>query len=228
MIRRQIVLLRRAKQILRTEGVMSLLKRALEFFGVFQYGTWYLYETAPSRLLKGKAEAEVMPKIQDFTFRIVSTNQQADELVADGLEFRSQVTKSREKLEKGAVALCIFVEQELAHISWLAMTEEAKKIVDPLPYKVDFANSEACIGGAWTNPKYRRMGLMEYGVYKRRQFQLERGLGIARGSIATRNVPSAGVAAKVGSNMYAEAHYLRILWWKRWKEKPLAQDNGFG
>ena len=146
----------------------------------------------------------------------------------ESLEDRSQVTKAREKLDKGAVALCIFVEQELAHISWVAMTEEAKKMVDPLPYKVDFANSEACMGGAWTNPKYRRMGLMEYGVYKRRQFQVERGLGIARGSIAARNVPSAGVAAKVGSNMYAEAHYLRILWWKCWKEKPLAQDNGFG
>ena len=216
------VLLRRAKQIFQTEGLIFLLRRVLEFFRVFQYGTYYLSENHSSEVLKGETEADCMPKIQNFTSRIVSTNQQADELEAEGLEFRSQVTNARKKLDNGAVALCIFVEQELAHIGWIAMTEEAKKMVDPLPYRVDFANNEACVAGLWTHPKYRRTGLRTYCAFKRHQFMLERGIVTDRGSIAASNIASQGGAAKMGAKIYAEARYLRILWWKSWKEKPLA------
>ena len=216
------VLLRRGKQIFQTEGLIFLLRRGLEFFRVFQYGAWYLYENYPSEALKGKIEADFMPRIQNFTSRIVSTNQEADELEAEGLEFRSQVTKAREKLDKGAVALCVFVEQELGYICWVAMTEEAKKMVDPLPYKVDFANNEICDGGAWTNPKYRRMGLSTYASFKEHQFLQEKGIVTMRYAVFRGNIPSQRLVEKVCAKMYAEARYLRVLWWKRWKEKPLA------
>jgi len=216
------VLLRRAKQIFQAEGLIFLLRRGLESFRVFQYGTWYLYETHTSEALKGKIEADFMPRIQNFTFKSVSTNQEADELAAEGLEFRSQVTKAREKLDKGAVAFCAFVEKELAHICWCAMTEEAKRMVDLLPYKVDFENNEACTGGAWTNPKYRRMGLNTYRSFKDNQFLSERGIVTTRYSIATSNIASQGSVVKFSFKIYAETRYFRVLWWKRWKEKPLA------
>jgi len=215
------VLLRRAKQIFQTEGLIFLLRRGLEFFRVFQYGTYYLYENYPSEVLKGRTEADVMPRIQNFTFRVVSTNQQADELEDEGLEFRSQVTKAREKLDRGAIALCVFVERELGYIDWNAFTEEAKKMVDPLPYKVDFANNEICDGGAWTNPKYRRMGLSRYASFKEHQFLQEKGVVTNRYSIFMSNIASQRSVAKFGPRMYAEARYLRVLWWKFWKEKPL-------
>lgn len=85
--RRVMETVRRAKQILQTEGFLSLLRHVLSFLnrGCFQYETYYLYE----HTLKERNEAEFMPKIQNFTFKIVSNNQQADELAADGLEFRS-------------------------------------------------------------------------------------------------------------------------------------------
>ena len=215
------VLFRRANQILQAEGLIFLFRRALEFFGVFQYGTYYLYENYPSQVLKGKTEADFMPKIQDFTFTIVSTNQQADELVAEGLEFRSKVTKTREKLDKGAVAFCIFVEQEFAYIHWVAMTEEAKKMVAPLPYKVDFAKNEVCGGGVWTTPKYRRMRLSTHARFKIYQFLKERSIVTYRYSIAAGNIASQRSAGWFIPKMYAEARYLRVLWWKSWKEKPL-------
>jgi hypothetical protein len=212
------VLFRRAKQILQTEGLWTVLRRGLEFFRVFQYGTHYLYESHPIEDLKRMNEADFVPKIQNFTFRIVSSNQEADELEAEGLEFRSQVTKAGEKLDKGAVALCIFVEKEFAYIYWSALTEAAKKMVDPLPYEVDFANNEACDGGAWTNPKYRRMGLFMYVGFKATQFLKERGIVTLRYSIATSNIASQGGAAKLDNRVYGEGRYLRILWWKSWKE----------
>ena len=214
-------LLRRAKQILQTEGLMAVLRRGLEFFRVFQYGTYLLYEGHPQEELKGKTEADFVPKIQQFTFKMVFTNQQADELEAEGLEFRSQVTKAREKLDKGAVALCIFVEKDSAHIWWDAFTEEAKQLIDPLPYKVDFENSEICGGGAWTNPKYRRMGFSKYCTVKGIQFRKRRGIVANRYSTSTSNIAAQGSAAKFNPEIYAEARYLRFLWWKSWKEKPV-------
>ncbi|MBE9500915.1 MAG: hypothetical protein IMY87_00580 [Chloroflexi bacterium] len=162
-----------------------------------------------------------MPKIKNFTCKIVSTNQEADELAAEGFEFRSQVTGATEKLDKGAVALCIFVEKELGHICWFAFTEEAKKMVDLLPYKVDFANNEACVGGAWTSQEYRRIGLNKYRSFKDSQFLTNRGIVTARYSIASTNIASQRSLDKFTNKKYAEARYLRILGWKSWKEKPL-------
>ena len=221
MVSKLTTLLRRAKQILQTEGLWTVLRRGLEFFRVFQYGTYYLYESHPPEILQVKTEAECMPKIKNFTFKIISTNQEADELEAEGLEFRSQVTAAREKLDKGVVALCVFVEENLAYIGWDAFTEEAKKMIDPLPYKVDFANNEVCGGGAWTTPKYRRMGLTTYAGFKEHQFLTERGIVTNRYSISMSNIACQDMAAKFGDRVYAEARYLRILWWKSWKEKPL-------
>ena len=221
MVSKLTTLLRRAKQILQTEGLWTVLRRGLEFFRVFQYGTYYLYESHPPEILKAKTEADFTPKIENFAFKIVFTNQEADKLEAEGLEFRSQVTYAREKLDKGAVALCIFVEKELGYIGWDVFTEEAKKMIDPLPYKVDFANNEACGGSAWTNPKYRRMGLLTHAVFKETQFLNERGIVTTRYSIAASNIASQGSVDKFGDRLYAEARYFRFLWWKWWRETPL-------
>jgi hypothetical protein len=85
-----------------------------------------------------------MPKIDDFALKIVSTNEEADELEAQGLEFRSQVLNARKRLDKGAIAFCIFVGKELANVSWVAMTLEAKNSLGQPPFRVDFSNNEAC------------------------------------------------------------------------------------
>lgn len=162
-----------------------------------------------------------MPKIQNFTIKIVSTNQQADELAADGIDFPSYFVNARRALDKGAIAFCILVEGELAHIGWVAMTEEAKNTIDAHPYRVDFANKEACIGGTVTIPKYRGTGLMAYGYFKKFQFLREREIVVARDSVPTSNVASQRGHAKLSPKVYAKARYLRILWWNFWKETPL-------
>jgi len=105
---RPTVLFNRAKQIYRTEGLTPLLRQVLQFLKPFQYRTHYLYETNIPEAFKGKTEAECMPRIQNFTFRIVATNEEADELEAEGHEFRSQISNSRQNLDKGAVAFCTF------------------------------------------------------------------------------------------------------------------------
>jgi len=75
----------------------------------FQYQTCYLCETDIQEILKERNEADFLPRIHDFTLKIVSTNQQADELAADGLDFRSYVINARERLDKGTIAFYVFV-----------------------------------------------------------------------------------------------------------------------
>jgi len=220
-------LYRIAKLILQTEGLIPLVRRGLSFvlWCFFQYGTYYLFEYATEDVRKLN-EADFMPKIDNFTLKIVSSNQEADRLEAEGLEFRSQSVKNRNALDKGAIAFCIFVEQELAYMSWIAMTQEAKEAINEPPYAVNFSEGMACAASTWTRPKYRRMRLNLYGRFRDREFLFEKGIPVQRYSINKRNIASIAGTPKFSSKRYAEARYLKILWWKWWKEKPLPQPNG--
>ena len=214
-------LLKRVKEILQTEGVISLVRRGLPFLveRFFKYQRLYLIQ---HDLSQEKYKSDILPRMAKFTFKMISTNEEADELEADSLRFRSYVAKAREKLEAGAIAFCIFVEQELACICWVAMTQRAKDALAEPPYRVDFSNNEACHGGWWTNPKYRGMGLGPFCSVKSLQFLMDGGKVLCRGSVSRHNVASLSAAAKTWVKPHAEARHLRILWWESWKEKPLA------
>ena len=102
---------------------------------------------------------------------------------------------------------------ELAYIAWVAMTQQAKNVLDAFPARVDFSDNEAYWGAIWTSPEYRGMGLATYGAFKRMQFMRERGRVVIRGAVNTDNAASLAVGAKHGPKRRAEARYLKILWW---------------
>lgn len=209
----------RIKYIWQEEGLIPLLRSGLTFLAehTFQYGTFYLYEYK----IKEGNEADFMPKIRNFTFHIVSTNQQADELAANGFDFHPYSYQARRNLDKGAIAFCLFVGQELAHISWVALTQEAMDAFQHYPYYIDFLNKEACTGGDLTIPKYRRKGLQIYVSFKRTQFLWEKGIRVVRTMTAKDNIASQEVINKFNPRVCTKARYLRILRWKFWKETPL-------
>jgi len=101
------------------------------------------------------------------------------------------------------------------------MTQEAKNSLGEPPYDVDFSNNEVCHLDSWTNPKYRGRGLAPYISFKATQFGDERGKVYRRSVAHKGNIPSNRTYAKLGPNIHAEARYLKILWWKSWREKPL-------
>jgi len=214
------------KHIYQNEGSVSLLKRGLAFASslIFEYQTYYLY-MEPLEGLRLPNEVDVRPEVEGLTFRIVTTNREADELEADGFEFRSQVVNAREKLDKGATAFCIFVGRELAHIGWVALSQEAMDSLGAPPYKVDFSDHEAYDGGIWTKPKYRRMGIHVYETLKRLEFAQHKGTRTRRYVIASDNVAIQKGRILRGTlplpGPHAEGRLLRILWWKSWREKPL-------
>ncbi len=212
------------KQVLQTEGLIPLLRRGFPFLLSYflKYGTFYLYK----HTLKERTEADFAPRIQGFTLKVVSTNKQADQISANGLEdFRQQFINARRGLDKGAIAFCVYVGNELAHIGWVAMSREAKNTFDGLPYYVDFTNKEACTGGTVTIPKYRGKGLMAYGYFVRFQFLRQKGIVTTRNAVKISNTASHKVMAKFGPNMYAKARYLKVLWWKFWRETQLTKTD---
>jgi GNAT superfamily N-acetyltransferase len=190
--------------------------------GLYRYETYYLYAT---NILMERNEADFLPSIPTFTMHIVSTNKEAEDLEADGLEFRSYASNAEKRLEKGAIAFCFFVGRELVNIAWVALTEEAFRTFNKPPVKVNFSTNEAYSGGLWTNPKYRGLGFTAYCYFKALEFMRERGKVVSRAAIDVRNLVSQKATGKIGTNIYAEGRYLRILWWKSWKEKQLPQEK---
>ncbi|MCK4724019.1 MAG: hypothetical protein KAT75_11975 [Dehalococcoidia bacterium] len=223
-MRRLTSLVESAKQIYHTEGFVSLVRRGFAFLAycLFERQTYYLYADLTEDLL-ALHDADFKPSIDGFTLKIVSSNEEADELEAEGLQFRSHVHNARRRLDKGAVAFCIFIDNELAHIGWVVMTQQAKDSLKAPPVKVEFSENEAYSGDAWTSPDYRRMGLSSYGYMRRLRFLLNNGIVTNRTVANKSNVLSLQFATKTDVPPYAEGRYLRILWWKSWREKPLTQ-----
>ena len=222
MISEMLVVLRRAKDILQTEGLRPLVRRGFDFMRrrFFRYGGYYLYKSTLGEL----DLADLTPKIQGLTFNIICSNEEADELAATtGHDFRRRFVNARKSLDKGAIAFCTFAKGEIVNIGWVALSEEAKKTLDPLLQKVDFSNNEAYLSGGETIPEYRRKGLAEHNFCSRLQFLREKGGTSMRLAMGVSNIAPQKVALRHGAQIYARARYMRILWWKSWKEIPLAQ-----
>ena len=209
----------RAKEIYQKEGLVTLLKRIYASVMSYENNRFYIYE----EILKHGDEADFTPRINNFMHRTIETTQQLDELLNEGFDLSLlDIKQVRYRLEKGAILALIFVGCEIGWQGWVAMTEEAKDTFNHWPYKVDFANNEACRGGAWTNPKYRRQGLLLYGRYIRQEYLLSKGIRKTRGIIMTTNTAAVNSQSKsVDRRIYATARYIRIFGLQFWKETPI-------
>ena len=210
------------KYILQKEGLLPLVTEVIRLLRrcVFVHERYYLYEMFLNKPMK----FEPTPKIQNFVFEIVPTNQRLDELVAQGFDFGIHGIRAREKLDKGALMFCIFIGKKLASIHWAATTQEAMNVQIKIPYKVDFSNSEAYLGWVETNPQYRRLGLSMYVILEK--LKLLKTMGKTTGKcIAEKcNLASQKLTIKAGGRLYGKGRYLKILWWKSWKEKPVVRE----
>jgi RimJ/RimL family protein N-acetyltransferase len=218
----------RAQEILRTEGLTALFGKTPRYLlwklgrlgrYLFEYRVCYLYE----HTMKERNEADYLPRLPDFTLKIISTNEEADEVARDGFQdIRRMWKRAGHALDHGGVAFCVFVGPELAHIGWVATNKKAKDTFDTLPYRVDFASAQACTGGTWTRPKYRGNGLMNYICFKRFQYLRASGIKTSRNAVETDNTASQKSHARFGPRVLAEARYLRVIRWYLKTEKPVA------
>jgi hypothetical protein len=213
------VLLKRSRDILRTEGLRATCKRVTDYITspFFKLEYFNLYEHT-HRVWEAAGFA---PRIAGLTCRVIKSNSEADALAAEmGTDFRSYIVHSKNRLDSGALAFCFFNGKELAHVGWVATNEKAKKAVDGRPYKVDFAHHQACTGGTFTPPKYRSKGLMVYGYYMRLAYLRENGYPSSRSVTSVNNAASNKAHARFKPKLVAKARHLRLLWWESWKETP--------
>jgi hypothetical protein len=213
---------RTARRIYQTEGLASLLRRALAglAYCLFEHRTYVLVDHATDTI-KHMDRADLMPRTEDCSLKIVSTNGEADELETQGFEFCSHIPNARDRLGKGAVAFVVFIGGEFASIAWVAMSQEAADTLSEPPVQTDFTNGEALCGAVLTRQEYRRKRLNLYMGLHIREFLLDRGIATMRGAIGKDNAASLKANDKFSPIIYAEGRHLRVMWWKSWREKRL-------
>jgi hypothetical protein len=171
---------------------------------------------------------EPTPQIQDFVFEIVTTSQRLKDLAAQGCDFGINVIGAEEKLDKGALMFCILVGKELACIHWAATTQEAiNTLINRRCYKSDFLNNGVYLGWSQTTPKYKRLGLSQYLIAEKLKLFATMGKTTGKWTVVKSNRASQRLTIKIGGRVYGEGRYLKILWWKSWKERPIIGEESY-
>jgi len=219
MMRKARSLVSRAHEILRTEGLTTLLKRSFEysFFGLTDYDLYELPIAEAPRTTN-------LPDIEGLGCHTVRSRREAEELrTSTGLDLCRRVPNAERILDAGAVAICVSVNGNIAHIGWVALSERARNAVSPLRLKVEFSRGQAFAGGGVTLPDFRRNGLLGYGSAARLRFLEEMGCRKLRYAVATNNTAAQKGLAVFSPTVYARGRHLKLLWWDYWRETPLVQ-----
>jgi hypothetical protein len=218
--------LNRARYILRNEGIISLLRRIFLYLSshIFCYKEYYVGQYFTREL----NEADFLPKVRDFTFKLITSNEMADDWAKQtGFDFREHILHARQRLDAGAIAFCIFIQNELAHIGWVGLNQKAKDSINSQPFQVNFAQHQGFSGGGGTVPKYRGKGLHSYVWFHQNNYMKQQGITILMGISATDNVAINKLQNKLQSRfpskICAKARYIKFLWWRYWKETTLPE-----
>ena len=212
-------LFKRGIYILQKEGSGTFLNRLFLYLSNFFYsrGTYYIYE----KPLTKDEKYSFQTKLSNVEVKIISTPEEFEQFVSNGYDFKMMLFK--DKLEKGTVAFCAFINKELAHVSWVAFNEKAKREIDNLPFKIAFQNKEACVGASFTEPKFRGKGLYSYIHTCIFPYLAQRGIVKDKFTIEANNISPQKAHAKFNSTITGKGHYLKILWWEFWREEPVKE-----
>ena len=103
----------------------------------------------------------------------------------------SDIATHEERLDAGLTGCFAFVEKDYAHSTYICFSNTSRKLVDPLPYSIDFRNNETCSGLSITMPEYRRRGIY-FAVYNEifNWMKNRKGIVKARFTIRETNVGS--------------------------------------
>lgn len=212
-----------ARKIRQEDGPIELLKSGFLFAirPLYERNSFYLTEN-PLDLTKIQSNlAKHKPRIKDeeLSFKVISSNQEADDLEAEGYKFRiNPKTPYRRYFNNGLIAFCTFVGQELGAICWIILSQQTQRKCNSPPIKIDYSNHEALPRGAWSNPKYRGLGIFIYTADNRGLYLAQKGVRKLRSADNIRNKVAFSLSHAMGDTQYGKAVSLRILGWRSWKE----------
>ncbi|MFC2008820.1 GNAT family N-acetyltransferase [Chloroflexota bacterium] len=194
------LLCRAAVRVVRGEGVPALVVR-----------TWRFVCDVLNRIICVKrvyiyrfdlADLDSCPTLAippGFETRFVASNGDADSLAAQGYEdFRDRFLRARDSLSTGAVALCAYRGERLAHIGWVARDFRTKWRFDDVPYPVDFERGESCLGSVFTLPEYRGRGLASHSIRLRLEYLHSVDCLTTLAAVQTDNTASLRALSRVG------------------------------
>ena len=165
-----------AKNLSQKAGYRGPVIKALAALRIYNTNEFYIQDTN----LAHAAALMQEPQIQDFTFKVIYTPDELDELIDDGSELVRNFSQIKRGLKRGMVVFLVLVDGELASMGWACMTEESKAIFGNYPYNDDL-DGQACIVGDWTNPGFRDCGIYSsYVKYRRQQLLKEKGFTFER------------------------------------------------
>jgi hypothetical protein len=211
------------RDTIKYEGISSLISRSLVYLlhRMFWVEEYYIAYNNTHSVIEEK-EQDFLPKTSNYCLKIITTNQEADGLLADGFSFGAYELNLRAVLDKSILSFCIFVDKEFAHMSCIADNPRGKAIVDFHPFDVDYQNGEIVVGRAITVPKFRRLHLKEYNGYLFRKYYLEKGVKRILHSVNTHSLPALSVSTYAPDRpVKSRCRLTRILWFKYLKETRL-------
>lgn len=212
----QISFLKRAWRFARREGPAALAWTAVRRY-IADYRTFLLYEYDH----ESEACRRLPPLPEGFDEYFVRGNDDADILATERDDFRDLVPAARRALDAGAVALCLYHGRDVAHVGWLATTQEARRSLDPLAFEVRFDQAESWLGAVYTVPQFRNLGLLTYSALRRFAWVREAGFHLSRSAVETDNAASNRVQMRFDPRVYATAHLLKVCGRRRWSEAPV-------
>ncbi|GEM_PF-405479 len=218
-------LARQSMVIIRKEGPVQFLRSVSAFIGylgsrIACREKYYLYEHS---IVPRDCE-QYVPRLDSWELRIIHSNEEADTVAVEGFEdLRERFVSAPRRFDRGAVAFCVFAGRELAHVGWLALDASGKGAVNALPYDVAFEDGQAWTGLTYTMPRFRGLGLMQYGYYERFEYLRSRGFASSRNAVEISNVASQKAHARFNPLIYGVGHFRKFLWWQSWRVEPLPE-----
>lgn len=169
-------------------------------------------------------EGAFRPVADEFEERFVNDNRQADSLAVEHHDFRLLLPRSRNALDCGAVAFCVYSGTEVAHVAWLATSAAARSSLDHSGYAVRFEEGEAWTGSAWTVPGFRNRGLLTHSCRRRFEYLLRSGWMMSRAAVETGNTVSHRATMWFEPRVYAIGRQWRLLGRRWWSEMPVPDE----
>jgi hypothetical protein len=207
------------------ENFIALIRR-IAFRAVFEKRSFYLFE-CNLQTVKNKL-TYICTASSNMSYKTICDNHALDDLTRNKAYSSLDTLETRRRLGKGAILFVIFVAGDLASWNWVGLTNQAKDSFNLYPYRVDFRNGEACIGGVWTDPKYRGGGVLGFSSDVIEEYLRQQGVTILRSITEVRSEAFKRLSKRLGSSygyyISAEARYIRILGLQFWKETPLVES----
>ncbi|MFC2008814.1 hypothetical protein ACFLUT_02030 [Chloroflexota bacterium] len=214
-------MVRRAIQLLRTEGASGLLKGIGRLLWqkrrkLFSSERFVIYETETAAYGAGI----IAPPVEALEVHVLHSEQDVERLAAAGYEDVRRVMRLVvRRLRSGAIGFVAFVDRDVANAVWVAPTAEAKASLDLLACRVNFVAGEAYWSGAYTVDRFRGLGIYRYVMAWALRYCHEQRYRVLVAAVAVDNASTLRNHSRYRSRVRARGRHRHVLHWSHWTEE---------